>query len=87
MALQDDAGPEEEKATALIQRSNAFALSTITQPRQRQSRHPMPRPTASLFGLIQESIAHDLYFLILQAMLWNQKSPADRGASAEDEGD
>ncbi|KAK5149500.1 hypothetical protein LTR04_007029, partial [Oleoguttula sp. CCFEE 6159] len=37
-----------------------------------QSRHRFPSTQASTFGLIQESIAHNLYFLVVQAILWNQ---------------
>lgn len=39
-----------------------------------QSRHVFPSIEARAFGLIQESIAHNLYFLVLQAILWNQTS-------------
>jgi endonuclease III len=39
-----------------------------------QSRHVFPSTQASTFGLIQESIAHNLYFLVIQAILWNQTS-------------
>jgi len=39
-----------------------------------QSRHPFPTIQAKTFGIIQETIAHNLYFLVLQAILWNQTS-------------
>jgi endonuclease III len=39
-----------------------------------QSRHVPPLPGATSFGLIQESIANNLYHLCIQAMLWNQTS-------------
>ncbi|MCJ1444833.1 MAG: hypothetical protein MMC23_005336 [Stictis urceolatum] len=38
------------------------------------SRHPFPSILAPRFPLIQEEIADNLYFLIIQAILWNQTS-------------
>ena len=40
----------------------------------KQSRHPFPSTLADTFPLIQESIVHNLYYLVIQAMLWNQTS-------------
>lgn len=37
-----------------------------------QSRHPIPDSGAVKFGMIQESIPHNLYHLCIQAILWNQ---------------
>lgn len=39
-----------------------------------RSRHAFPSLQSSTFGLIQERIAHNLYFLVVQAILWNQTS-------------
>lgn len=44
------------------------------RPQAGQSRHIFPSLDANTFGLIQESIAHNLYHLCIQAMLWNQTS-------------
>ncbi|KAL2038913.1 hypothetical protein N7G274_008253 [Stereocaulon virgatum] len=43
-------------------------------PYSPQSRHPFPSIRADTFPLIQEKLAHNLYCLIVQAMLWNQTS-------------
>ena len=57
-------------------RREALLSNTIRRDfhNRRQSRHVFPSPQASTFGLIQESIAHNLYFLVIQAVLWNQTS-------------
>jgi methyl-CpG-binding domain protein 4 len=47
---------------------------TKTRTKAGQSRHGTPPLDATTFGLIQESIAHNLYHLCIQAMLWNQTS-------------
>ena len=49
-------------------------LHSGKKPIIKQSCHPLPHPSALSFGLIQESIAHNLYFLVVQAILWNQTS-------------
>ena len=73
-------------SAALLRRTPQSQTSSVkTKPnRQRklsrhapyslQSRHPFPSIRADTFPLIQEKLAHNLYFLVVQAMLWNQTS-------------
>ncbi|MCJ1365930.1 hypothetical protein MMC16_005055 [Acarospora aff. strigata] len=78
--------PGNNKDTLLV--SSREALSKGKAPRKSrhlasvsrhlrsrpQSRHAFPSIQANTFGIIQETIAHNLYFLVLQAILWNQTS-------------
>jgi len=44
------------------------------KPKRPESSHIFPSTNAGTFGLIQESISHNLYQLVIQAILWNQTS-------------
>jgi len=48
---------------------NSHRSTVKASPR---ARNPLPNNEAQTFGLIQESIAPNLYFLVIQAILWNQ---------------
>ncbi|KAI4142684.1 MAG: hypothetical protein LQ340_007260 [Diploschistes diacapsis] len=57
-------------AAGAVQRSQRTAQHPATH--LKPSLRPTPPLSAPTFGLIQERIAGNLYFLVLQAMLWNQ---------------
>ena len=71
--------PSSASLTSTIPKPKARLKRLSTAARQRpdrrpQSRHVFPTADASSFGIIQENIAHNLYHLVIQAMLWNQTS-------------
>ena len=62
----------ETQATPHIDTTNSREDRTETLKYSPKSRHPHPIVEPKTFGLIQEGIAHNLYFLVIQAILWNQ---------------
>ena len=76
---QSQTPPIKPKTAKLASRqgpgkSNRPRKASRHAPYSRQSRHPFPSTRAHAFPLMQEKIAHKLYFLIVQAILWNQTS-------------
>ncbi|MCJ1412466.1 hypothetical protein MMC19_006560 [Ptychographa xylographoides] len=62
-----------------VRKKTSRAVKTSRRPQRplihkSQSRHPFPSIRANTFPLIQESIAHNLYHIVIQAILWNQTS-------------
>lgn len=63
--------PSQRKAPRMPHSSSSVPGHLRSRP---QSWHSFPSISANTFGIIQETIAHDLYFLVIQAVLWNQTS-------------
>ena len=70
-------GSKKRNAARTCERSiqsKTLKFKSTSDSRSGQSRHEFPSINATSFGLIQESIANNLYHLCIQAMLWNQTS-------------
>ena len=55
-----------------VQRAVRTTKSIRATAKPTPSVRPLPPLSASIFGLIQERIADNLYYLVVQAILWNQ---------------
>lgn len=68
------AGPPSPIASHPAKRLKLTATVHVKRAKRQAglSSHAFPSLSSPNFGLIQESIAHNLYFLVVQAILWNQ---------------